>query len=246
MLLAGSDGAAYFNFDARDRRVRLEFNPKHATASEDIDATYKNFLSHMRLESISRIDVAFDFDRDILGYDVTDHKPNRKQTVVMNGRKQVETRYLGTRSSTEQIVFYDKKKEQEEAGKEIPEGLQIWHRVEVRLMRSDYIEKVFLEWDTYNPFDRVVLSRGLPSYEECADRFRTVGEYAELVAYHQNPALMKHLGKNKRPKVKRLIEELLEQTGETIDLKQVWDKKKDLIQEAIREWASFCNQVPSL
>lgn len=223
------EGSAFFQFNDRERKVRLEFNPKHAK-DEKIKREYEKFLEHMIDRKFSRIDVAFDFDHDLFKYKIFDSAPNRKQTVMMGQSRAIETVYLGTRKSEMQIVLYDKEKERKDKGDDLglPEGIGQWKRLEVRLMTSAHIEKLMRNWQDFNPFERFHLIGDIPK-----EAFKDIREWALAKALLEEPSLWAELNKNTKTRYRKLLKGI---ETEELDLGEIWEQEKTPIMGTIRDW----------
>jgi hypothetical protein len=228
------EGSAFFSFCSREHKIRFEFNPKHAS-DPTIKQAYEDFIGHIRDPYLSRVDVAFDFEHNILDYKIFDNTPNRKEIFVLGQDKAVETRYLGTRRGEVQIVFYDKLRERKEKNKTLPEDLSEWKRVEVKLMTSKYLDEVFRKWDEYNPFKNVRVVQDLPK-----SAFKSIQEWALAKAIVDEPSIMADLDKRTRSKYRKLLGEI--QTQE-VDLKEIWEHEKTPIMAQIRGWVELAHSA---
>lgn len=113
---------------------RLDFNPNRLTEIEIY--AIKNVVTEMVEPHFSRLDIALDVFNNELAMKHRLYRWNVSEHMIetFNGRdKSVETIYWGARKSEQQVRLYDKYKEQKAKGKDIPEGVHHWARLELQL-----------------------------------------------------------------------------------------------------------------
>lgn len=224
-------GSAFFNFNTKTKKIRFEFNPKYARDNVVIDRVYRTFIKQMNDVHISRMDVALDYEFDFFKYKILDLKPNRiMKPYIKNGK--IETIEFGVRSSSYNVVIYDKLKErkakltEEEFEKlEFPDE---WKRVEIRLNRSSLIDEVLDDWSSINPFDGIILIQNVRK-----DDFDNVKDWIVAKAIIEDSSLMDELSKNMKTKFRKIISSL---SKDQINFETAWKKAKSPIFAEIRDW----------
>ncbi|HFJ9350676.1 hypothetical protein SIM13_28710 [Bacillus cereus group sp. BfR-BA-01233] len=228
LLPALDEGSAYFQYNSRDNKIRIEFNPKHARGNRFIEKAYKEFVDHIEDRYFSRIDIALDYEFDFFQYKILDLKPNRTmKPYIRNGK--IETIEFGMRSSDLQIVMYDKIKERKAKDKEFKTDKTEYKRVEVRIGRSEFVDRVLDDWGNINPFDGIKLLKNEPR-----DGFKTAVEKAAVMGIVAEPSILQEMDKRTRSKYKKLLD-LMEQ--DEVDLSEAWRQAKSPILAEIRAWA---------
>lgn len=210
---------------ATNPSIRIEFNPNKITDDRRFK-TVRRLLSTIKEPNLSRIDVALDvYGEDLSDYKVIDFKTRKRGTYQSRSGK-IETLYIGSRGSDEQIRIYDKaleqgiKKEAEEAGNN-------WWRIEAQ-MRG----KKAKEYEKHNPFDGISIQKTPENLNGYDVQTKAMIEYL-----NSHTEAWGELNRNTRRKYKNLIGALGIQLD--VDIHQVYEtKKRDLI-EQVNEWLNI-------
>ena len=127
--------------------IRIEFNPNKCEKDEVI-----TILTQLRNSSLTRLDIAFDFEVDLREYRIIDTMP-RKEQIFKGIDKKIETYYFGSKTSNLFIRMYDKAKEQR------VEQECTWWRIEA-VLRHDILDYVLK--GIVNPFEGLKIFK--PNY----------------------------------------------------------------------------------
>lgn len=211
----------------RLKDVRYELNPKYFKYIDDLRDTYDEIISMLDFPtmSISSIHLAFDYNVPLTKLDIVDFA-SRKEVRYLNQQKEVETIYLASRSSRNQICIYDKKRENEE-NKSVDQypDLDVITRFESRL-KGEYAKK-FAE-SNYNPFSGIKVSDDLDQAILMVDDITTT-ERAKLLMYVNYPHTLKGESESTRRRYNKKIESLETTTLDIV--KDFEDKKSPLVAE---------------
>lgn len=211
----------------RLKDVRYELNPKYFKYIADMRDAYDEIISMFDFPtmSVSSIHLAFDYNVPLTALDIADFG-YRKEVRYLNQRKEVETIYLASRSSRNQICIYDKKKENEE-NKSVDQypDLDVITRFESR-MKGDYA-KTFAQ-KGYNPFTGITVSDSLDQAILMLENV-TSAEKAKLLMYVNYPHTLKEESESTRKRYKKKIESL---ETPTLNVAQDFeDRKNSLVAE---------------
>lgn len=200
------------------KELRYEFNPNR----KEYNKLHYDVLRHMKDSHFTRIDVAFDiYDVDMSSWRWIDLL-GRPFNVWYSGAGEVETWYIGGRSSDVRIRIYNKAKEQQKKDK-------VWWRVEVQMRRETCkIVEAFNGEVIYNPFKDIYPVKD-GDFKHLDIKTRALVKY--LI---QHPEGFSELSKNVRGKYKRMIAE--EGSRETIDFAAEWEKKYSLLKSELKNW----------
>lgn len=203
------------------KELRYEFNPNR----KDYNKLHYGILGHMKDVHFTRIDVAFDiYDIDMSSWRWIDLL-GRPFNVWYSGAGEVETWYIGGKSSDVRIRIYNKAKEQQKKDK-------VWWRVEVQMRReTSQLLQAFDGEVYFNPFNDI--------YAVKDDDFKHLDiKTRALVKYLINePQGFSELSINSRSKYRRMIAE--EGSKETIDFAAEWEKKYSLLKSELKDWLGF-------
>ncbi len=122
--------------------IRLEWNPNKVDiggVSRILDLFRRVFSSYVEdvFCKITRIDLAFDYPEPLNPAFFTLSRSRKGNTVW--GSRGIETQYIGTRRSVNNLVVYDKKREYKEKFNTLYSGPHLW-RVELRHMGNWFIQ----------------------------------------------------------------------------------------------------------
>lgn len=125
-------------YKARD--FRYEFNPNKLEEHE------KQFLQeevpkHLKNIGITRYDLAFDCDEDLLSYEFID-KYGKKMQKWYGTDRVLETIYLGAQGSEEQIRIYNKYREQKDKIKKSLRGIYQLRQHHVKALGKKHTERL--------------------------------------------------------------------------------------------------------
>ncbi|KAA1035415.1 replication initiation factor domain-containing protein [Macrococcus equipercicus] len=123
-----------FKADAWDRRnFRIEFNPNNLTADEMLWLK-KNILVALENVGFTRLDLAFDFEKDLSDFFIMSDKALKK-TVFYGRDGKAETKYFGVRDSDRFVRIYNKKQERKDNA-DIEMELEDFWRFEIEIKRT--------------------------------------------------------------------------------------------------------------
>ncbi|UTH14967.1 replication initiation factor domain-containing protein [Macrococcus equipercicus] len=123
-----------FKADAWDRRnFRIEFNPNNLTADE-MSWLKKNILVALENVGFTRLDLAFDFEKDLSDFFIMSDKALKK-TVFYGCDGKAETKYFGVRDSDRFVRIYNKKQERKDNA-DIEMELEDFWRFEIEIKRT--------------------------------------------------------------------------------------------------------------
>ena len=168
--------------------MRLEFNPNKYRSTGGAEKYILEIIKTMNDIHLSRRDIAIDiFGQDLNDYMILDDR-GRKIIEYKDSNRRLETMYLGSKESDEQLRIYDKAKEQKIKDTK-------WWRIEGQ-MRGESAREFGM-----NPFRKVRIVKksdykGLP-----------LKERAILLLLQADPDSINELSKNSRTKYKRMLEE---------------------------------------
>lgn len=207
--------------------LRYEFNPNKGTKSKDVEQLQARVLSLMYDAHITRVDVAIDTNIDMSKWKWVDQK-GRPSNVWYAGTGEVETWYIGGKSSPLKIRIYDKAKEQGERyrDKETP-----WWRVEVQ-MRGE----IARTWYKHglNPFQGVTAVQGC-SFPELPIKDRAMLEYLM-----EHPEGFAELSRPTKYKYKEMLRGLANWKCE--DFQKIWEQKETDARQSVRDWLNICDK----
>lgn len=201
--------------------LRYEFNPNN----KKFEKLHSSILGLMKEAHCTRADIAFDIrDIDMSHWKWIDSK-GRPFNVYYSGTGEVETWYVGGKTSEVKIRIYNKIKE-----RKLSEG--VWWRVEVQV-RGTYatmLENV-LEPEHFNPFKDVTpIVNG--SFPELDIKRRAMVNY--LI---ENPSGFAELASQARSEYRKLLR--LIGSWECIDFYSVWNEKSSLLGSEVRSWLTY-------
>lgn len=203
------------------KQLRYEFNPNN----KSYNRLHMRILQLMKNVHLTRCDIAFDvYDVDMSTWRWID-SAGRKSNVWYGEKGDVETWYIGGRSSDMTIRIYNKAKEQGDRDK-------IWWRVEIQ-MRSKVAEGFYKYKVTVNPFEYVspVVDEGYPELD--------IKRRAMVKYLIDNPSRFSELSVNTRGEYKRLIRGI--GSWRCINFHREWEKKESLIWRELRDWLSVAH-----
>lgn len=208
-LFANSEGNFFIEHDLEKARkmgirdFRLEFNPR-LSRQEQMVFIEKLVIPNLNNVSISRIDIAFDFERDLSAY-VIDKAISRR--VYFGKDNKIETIYWGSPKSEYQIRVYDKYKERKKKGTDYDKfyygSFDCYWRMEFQLNGSKFIEK-----QIRNDFH--VLQETKITKRNYAIQDLSTQEQIFLFAKDKSPELFSQLGKASKAKYNKLAKEISE------------------------------------
>jgi hypothetical protein len=201
--------------------MRLEFNPNQYRSTGGSEKYLLQIIKTMTDIHLSRKDIAIDiFDHDLNDYNILDGR-GRKIIEYKTSTRRLETMYLGSKDSDEQIRIYDKEKEQE------MENGRKWWRIEAQT-RGDSANEMFI-----NPF------RKLRIVKKSDYKNLPIKDRALLLLLQADPDCINELSKNSRTKYKRLLEEDVSEVSILPD-KIFMEHMEDLAGD-IESWITFSN-----
>ena len=159
-------------------RIELEFNPKYRRTNPQLMNVIEMILGFAHSLELSRVDVAMDYYQDLItGYKWIDGVPHRRTSAF--SIENTPTGWLiGKNGNNIQINIYDKNRERKDNKLEGQTKDHYWHRVEVRLSKTENVLKNLKNWDNFNPFEKSGLAK------ESADQLvKLIG----LIPKPQNP-----------------------------------------------------------
>jgi hypothetical protein len=178
--------------------MRLEFNPNKYRKTGGSEKYILELIATMNDIHLSRKDIAIDiFDHDLNDYMIIDER-GRKIIEYKDSSRRLETMYLGSKESEEQLRIYDKALEQgmnqkcEVTGKK--PNIK-WWRIEGQ-MRGDSAKEYGV-----NPFRKVRIVK------KSDYRNLPIKDRALLLLLQADPDSIKELSKNSRTKYKKMLEE---------------------------------------
>lgn len=204
-----------------DKKVRYDFNPNKVRGQEHEKEVYQ-LLKVIKHATLSRIDIALDFENEDLGrYEWLDYK-TRKRNYWTTGHHKLQTLYIGSKDSEWKLRIYDKAEEQKDRTG------RVWWRVEAQL-RGHYAEM----WEKINPFEDVhaVKPRGL-------DEGHTIQTRAMLEFLINNPKEFDKLSKNAKTKYKQLLGAYAEPIP--VSMQTFYEQKKSDLLQQVQSWLNFC------
>lgn len=174
------------------RNMRVDFNP--ATISEpEKKMIWEVFVSKMTNRAFSRVDIAFDTDKDLTNY-YLESQQSMKEIHHYGLNSKIETRYFGSRKSDRYIRIYNKKQQLKEVKQIEIDSPHQW-RIEFELKRS---------WTV--------------KWEDCLDGFRIIqpdwttieklNDRAMVYMLLNEKSEWGKLHKNTKTKYRKLIKEL--------------------------------------
>lgn len=208
-LFANSEGNFFIEHDLEKARkmgirdFRLEFNPR-LSRHEQMEFIERFVIPNLNNVSISRIDIAFDFERDLSNY-VIDKAISRR--VYFGKDNKVETIYWGSPKSEYQIRIYDKYKERKKKGTDYDKyyygSFDCYWRMEFQLNGSKFIEK-----QIRNDFH--VLQETKITKRNYAVQDLSTQEQIFLFVKDKSPELFSQLGKASKAKYNKLAKDISE------------------------------------
>lgn len=189
------------------RPFRMDFNPNKLTIN-NLGIALRKIIPYLKDIAITRIDFAFDFERDLSNIFV-DWFASKREFFDKTGA--LKTRYYGNEASDYQIVFYDKKQERlnkstDENEKELFSSFDTLWRIEFRLHNNNFIknqikrnfsvlEKQRITTRNYDLLDTLELSAQEKIFIRASDDY---------------PELFKQLGNSTKSKYRKLREQISE------------------------------------
>lgn len=185
------------------RDFRLEFNPR-LSRQEQMNFIFELVVPNLDNISISRIDIAFDFERDLSSF-VIDKAVCRR--VFYGKDNQIETIYWGSMTSDVHIRLYDKYKERKKKGTDYDKfyygTFDCYWRLEFQLSGSKFIEK-----QVRNDFH--VLQESKITKRNYAIQDLSTQEQVFLYVKDKAPDLFAQLGKSTKAKYNKLAKDISE------------------------------------
>lgn len=187
--------------------IRIEFNPNKI--SEELNNYILELLTHLQYCEYNRIDIALDFfGEDLSSYQIIDKK-GRKSNYWLDGKGNLETKYIGAKDSDLRIRIYDKAKEQKKDGIEVN---QYWWRIEAQI-RNKKLENIL------NAFDGIIIKK-IDLNEQSKLKFE---DECILRALLENETNWGRLTDYSRKKYKKILAQL--STSKKIDLQNIYKQK---------------------
>lgn len=185
------------------RDFRLEFNPR-LSRKEQMNFIFDLVVPNLNNISISRIDIAFDFERDLSSF-VIDKAVSRR--VFYGKDNQIETIYWGSMMSDVHIRLYDKYKERKKKGSDYDKfyygSFDCYWRIEFTLSNSKFIEK-----QVRNNFH--VLQESKITKRNYAIQDLSIQEQVFLYVKDKAPDLFAQLGSSTKAKYNKLAKDISE------------------------------------
>lgn len=205
---------------AEGKPVRLEFNPNKYRKTGGAEKHLLQLISTMNDIHLSRRDVALDiFDQDLNDYNILDER-GRKIIEYKDSNRRLETMYLGSKQSEEQLRIYDKALEQGCKDKD-----KKWWRIEGQ-MRGDSAREFGL-----NPFRKVRIVRK-SDYKNLPLKERAI-----LLLLQADPDSIKELSKNSRTKYKKMLEEDVTEVSILPD--KIFFEHMEELEQDINSWITW-------
>lgn len=189
------------------RPFRMDFNPNKLTIN-NLGIALRKIIPYLTDIAITRIDFAFDFERDLNSV-LVDWSASKREFFDKTGA--LKTRYYGNDTSDYQIVFYDKKQERldkstDDNEKELFSSFDTLWRIEFRLHNNNFIknqikrnfsvlEKQRITTRNYNLLDTLELSPQEKIFIRASDDY---------------PEIFKELGNSTKSKYRKLREQISE------------------------------------
>lgn len=229
------------NFD----KIRVNTNPSLA----DDDPVYSMALDiiadYFKMTHSTETHIAFDYNVDFLNTcKIIDHSPRPKKynehRATVNGV--AESKYLGTRSSYEEICMYNKKLERKVKGKPLVGYTQLdeeMFRLEVRFHGKESLEN-FMKGK--NPLEHIKFYKGDTKIKlsELKKRFRedtALGLFTYINMMDDTEELKLHFPTRTLRRYKQIVKDLLEEFNDkVIDPYKDYEKHKS---HFIEEMASY-------
>lgn len=211
----------------RLKELRYDFNPNR----KEYNRLHYEVLGLMKNSHFTRIDIALDvYDIDMSSWRWID-SIGRPFNVWYSGTGEVETWYVGGKSSDPKIRIYNKAKEQRKKDK-------VWWRVEVQMRRETckFIED-FNGEVIYNPFKDIYPVKD-GDFKELNIKTRALVKY--LI---QHPEGFSELAKASRSKYRKILIEEAKKSKETIDFASIWEKKYSLLRSELKSWLDLTRVV---
>lgn len=205
-----------------DHQIRLEFNPNKVILYPKLVPYYLDLIKLIKEPRVTRKDIAIDIFGENMNEWIINDLAARKSIEYKDGRKQLETLYLGSKYSDERIRIYNKKLEQG-LGKE---DIENWWRIEAQ------IRKEKAEMTKYNPFTKLKIVTN-SHFEKYDLKTRAMLEYLQ-----KNPSELINLGKATQTKYRKLLAEHVEYWY--IDIDGMCAGALEEIQTEIESWLNFC------
>lgn len=248
----------FFTFDPEKAKVmnrralRMEFNPKHISCTEK-DWLLENVLPLLTNIGLSRLDIAFDCDYNLAKFAYI-QKIQTKRTKIESRKGDLETLYLGTRTSEKMVRIYNKAVELQERKKKILQKFEngigqydiesyedlraelreiekterpVWWRLEFELKR-DAITIGQSIFDNLMIKEPKINSRTVPSIQD-----RAMLEYLE-----RHPNEISELAKGTKAKYRKMMRELVDENDEdlTEQFKNELEKRKNDLVGQVATW----------
>lgn len=180
---------------------RLEFNPR-ISRKDQMDFIFKLIVPNLNNIGISRIDIAFDYERDLSGYVID--KPMGKRFYYGKDNK-LETVYWGSPKSEFQIRMYDKYKERKKKGTDVEilhyGSYDCYWRMEFQLNGSKFIEKQIK--NNFHILQETKVTKRNYSIQDLSAQ-----EQIMLYAKDNAPSLYSNLGKMSKAKYNKLARDI--------------------------------------
>lgn len=209
--------------------MRIEFNPNKVTDSRKKDMIQK-LIGCMKYVRPTRVDIAMDIktDFDLNDYAVVDSL-SRKYEKIFSGLGEVQTQYIGGKSSDLRVRIYNKAKEREDNA-----GIKVdgnWWRIESQL-RREFAEN----YKEFNPFENITLvnvNSDLSHIKNFTQRMAV----KHLLKY---PEDLREASKNTRLKYKKILQDLAgSNSKKEIEFHDVFEEYKKVIADTITDYVQY-------
>lgn len=200
----------------KSRNTRIEFNPSKVSC-DDVDFIRNKITKNLEDIRVSRLDIAIDFRENLSKFTVIP-KTAKKQTIITDACGNVETRYIGARTSSNMLRIYNKAKEIKDKTNENVEG-DLW-RVEFELKQSET-----KTWETCCSNYDIIFT----DYEDCSFIDRCILEKLEELPEHWG-----NLTKNTRTKYRKLMRSKATRNL-TDEIKEVIERNKKAVNQFINK-----------
>lgn len=207
-------------------KARIDFNPNKI--NQFLAGSMKNFIHDLFLEPhFSRADIACDIldvpDEFIQQYRIVD--PVSFKPIYGRSGK-LETAYWGSRASERQVRMYNKKLEQEQKKKIVPQEIETWWRLELQLRRGKATD-----WHTmvHESLDSFASPHFLSSDIKATDKIMIDG----LLANHSNWSI---LSRNSKYKYRNLLKQESQNDELTNHLRESFAESADDLKRELDTW----------
>ena len=235
-----------FYESSNGERVNFEFNQPKATATksrntwvewnpnkfptDELQPLQDVLFKFMNNTHITRVDLAFDINRDLSNYRIYKNTP-LKQRIFYGQRSEIETMYIGSPVSDNHIKIYNKKLQLETEENTYIDLEHLW-RFEITLKSK----KIY---DLHNSLNKVNFY--LPNYE----MVENIQEKAMLYFLEDHPNHWHTLSKNTRTKYRKLQRETQDFVISDI-LREKLVNESDLLVNKINNFLEMFNNAKKI